>query len=71
MMDSGNEFSIDSVTETLIALPVGAQADNDCVRLRLPFYVLDGSHNSLLGFIFRCPTGGCDAQDPHHFYCSS
>lgn len=30
-MDSGNEFDIDSVAETLIALPVGAQADNVCV----------------------------------------
>lgn len=32
MMESGNDFDIDSVAETLIALPVGAQADNDRVR---------------------------------------
>lgn len=32
MINSGNEFDIDSVAETLIALPVGAQADNDCVH---------------------------------------
>ncbi len=32
MMDSGNEFDIDSVAETMLALSVGAQADSDCVH---------------------------------------